>query len=335
MTLEDTPLNPPTPLTESSPEPTPTPLPEPKRNLGQVALGVIIQPYKTFAWLREKGGLNWLIPLGLVLALTLLSRVVAVPIEQKAMADALAQFQQQIDQANANGGNTVKGGTFTFGPVGAANLGTSADQANPANDAFFSYGMPVIGALGTWFLMTLVMLILAWILGGRPSGGAIVRLSSWASVPVIVRLVVVTVTMLLTQRIPVQGLSRAFAPGDVVISGDTGGTSGTDSGGNGPKTLKPVIVTVGPNGATNFQGPTFGEVFTQNLLSAVDLYTVWQLVLLTIGLAAVAQISWWKSLIVTVSFWLISLAIATLPVLLGPALGGLLGGGGGPTFISR
>lgn len=333
MTLEDSSLNAPQPPTaESTPLPQPTPTPEPKRNLGQVALGVIIQPYKTFSWLRSQGGLNWLLPLSLILGLTLLSRLVAVPIEQKIMADALAQFQQQIDQANANGGqggNVIKGGTFTFGPAGAASVNVTSGETNPASDWFFTYGLPVLQALGGWFLMTLLLLGLAWVLGGRPSGGAMLRLSSWASLPVMVRLVVVLITMLITQRIPVQGLSRAFAPtNNAVISSDS-------TGGGDATSLKPVIVTVGPGGASNFQGPSFGQLFVDSLLSNLDIYTVWQLVLLIIGLGAVAQISWLKSLLITLGYWLISLALATLPLLLGPMLGGLLGGGGGPTLITR
>jgi Yip1 domain len=309
-------------------ESTPTPLPPPDvRNLLQVVLGVLIKPRNTFGWLREHGGLNWLIPLALFLVLALTARAVAIPIEQKQLADALAQIQQQVGKPSGTGGGDQ---TFTVGVSGPGGFSVGTPQdSNPANDFLFSYGLPVAEAFGGWLLTTILIVAFAWILGGRPTTSGMLRLSSWALVPLIVRFVVVIIAMVATQKIPAQGLSRAFTPSAAVVSGD--GNVNTDSGADGGP--KRVIVSIGPGGVGNFEAPSFGTLFFNTMLNSLDLYTVWQLALLAIGLSALARLSWIKAILVTVLYWVISLAIATLPLLLGPLMGSLLGGGGGPTVI--
>jgi len=321
MTLTDTPIL----------ESTPTPPPPPDvRNVLQVVLGVLIKPRNTFGWLREHGGLNWLIPLGLFLVLALTARAVAIPIEQKQLADALAQIQQQVGKPIDGGGAVSGNQTFTVGVSGPGGFSVGTPQdSNPANDFLFSYGLPVAEAFGGWLLTTILVVAFAWILGGRPTTGGMLRLSSWVLVPLIVRFVVVIIAMVATQKIPAQGLSQAFTPRDAVVSTD--GNTNTDSGGDGGP--KRVLVTIGPGAVGNFESPSFGTLFFNTMLNNLDLYTVWQLALLAIGLSALARLSWIKAVIVTVLYWLISLAIATLPLLLGPLMGGLLRGGGGPTVI--
>ncbi len=79
----------------------PTP-PIPKRNPLALLLGVVIKPKDPFTYLRDQGVWSWLLPVALVLALTLASRAVAIPIERAQMEAALAELQEQIGNQPAD-----------------------------------------------------------------------------------------------------------------------------------------------------------------------------------------------------------------------------------------
>jgi len=269
--------------------------------------GVLLKPGDTFSYLREHGSWTWLAPLALVLALTLISRIIAAPIERAQVEAARAALQEQLGS---------QGGTFEFvGGPGGANF-----QAAPANDFVFQFGLPLAGVLAGWLVCALLLFGLAWILGGRPSLGGLFRLSGWALIPSIARLVVAIAIMLIAGRIPAPGVSGAFntaspISADVNVEGETG--------------PRPQFITVGSSGV--FAGPSFFDLFKSELLAAIDVYGVWALILLVIGVAAMARFGWFKALIAVSAYWVVSLVFATLPPLISFALGGLLGGG--PTLV--
>jgi hypothetical protein len=132
--------------------------------------------------------------------------------------------------------------------------------------------------------------------------------------------------MIITQRIPVQGMMQAFQP---QVSGEVqtiDGGSGTEKG-EGPVRN---VVTFGPGGGpTAFAGPAFGSLFVNNLLMNLDIYTVWGTLLLAVGVTVTARLAWFKGVLVTVLYVLLALSLSTLPTLISFALGGLMMGGGG------
>jgi hypothetical protein len=321
MTPTDSPLSAAEPAELPVPplEQTP-PSPVEKRNPFQILLGVIVKPRSTFAYIRDHSGWAWLIPLALLVGLTLISRPIAQSIQQREMEKALAEIKQQME---TNGGE----GEFNFvagGPGVTVSSGAVGD-ANPLNGFIFSYGLPVAQALGGWLVCALALLGLSWILGGRPTPSAVFRLSAWALVPFMVRIIIVTLVMVVTQHVPAQGLSRAFQP--VVASPDQVEEGSGSSAG-------PVrsVVTFGPGGVGEFTGPSFGNLFVDNLLANLDIYTVWGLALLVVGVTVTARLSWIKGLLVTTLYALIALSLSTLPTLITFAVSSLMGGGG-PVMI--
>ncbi len=288
----------------------PVELPEPvkRRGLGNLLLGSIFWPRATFAYLRDHGGRSWLLPLLLAVLLAVAGRVVAIPIE-KAQADAaLAAIQSQL------GGQSKTGNVQIFtagGPGGLATFGTTTD---PAAKPLLAYGLPVLGVVWDWLLRGGLLLGLAWLLGGRPGGGAMFRLSGWTLIPTVARLLVVLAVMLIAHREPLSGLQGFGAvpggggpvtlnvsPGDNTGSASTDGTSGN-------------AIQVGPGGG-NF-GPAFLPLLQSSFLGALDLYTLWGLLLMLIGVAVTARVNWIKAAIATAGYWAVSLALATLPPLL-------------------
>jgi hypothetical protein len=74
---------------------------------------------------------------------------------------------------------------------------------------------------------------------------------------------------------------------------------------------------------------SFVTLWLRQLLSALDVYTVWGLILAGLGVAVTARLSWVKSAVVVALFWLLSLALGVLPSLIGLNLGRVLGSGSG------
>jgi hypothetical protein len=312
-------------LPQTDPDPIPAPAPPAEhRNPFQVLLGVILKPRSTFAYLRDHGGWAWLIPLALLIVLTLASRAIAVPIETAQREAAIAAIQEQLA---GNGGE----GTFTFSSAGPGMIiGNGGTEPNPASEAFFAYGLPVLQSVGGWLVATILLLILAWIFGGRPSITSMFRMSAWAALPFVVRLVIIITVMIITQRIPVQGMMQAFQP-QVTGEVQTIDGAGTEKG-EGP-VRNVVTFGPGPGGSTAFAGPVFGSLFVNNLLMNLDIYTVWSTLLLAVGVTVTARLAWFKGVLVTILYVLLALSLSTLPTLISFALGGLMmGGGGGPVM---
>jgi len=305
---------------EAAPQPAPVALPAPpepepepvkKRGLGSLLLGTLFWPRSTFAYLRDHGGRSWLLPLLLAVLLTVASRAVAIPIEQAQSDAAIAAIQSQL-------GNSTKGGNvqiFTAGgPGGPANF---TSTGGPAASPLLAYGLPVLGVVWDWLLRGGLLLGLAWLLGGRPGGAAMFRLSGWTLMPTIARLLVTLAVMLIAHRVPLSGL-QGFGGGPVgggpvnitvAPGGDNTFTSATgDSTGS--------AIQVGPGGGGGSFGPAFLPLLQSSFLGALDLYTLWGLLLMLIGVAVTARLGVIKSALTTAGYWAVSLVLATLPPLL-------------------
>jgi hypothetical protein len=282
--------------------PTPPPSPVPKRHPLALLLGTIINPRDTFIYLRERGGWSWFLPLALALALTLTARAVAIPIERAQMEAALAKLQAQLGDQNPgqDGPGSNQGGPGLVIQGGPARAG---GPVTSASNWLFDYGLPLGAVIFDWGLRGLALSALAWLAGGRPSFGAMFRLSSWALVPSLARLLVMLAVMLVMGRIPATGLQPASPAVDV---------NATTPGGD--------TFLVGPAGAVMNEGPQFSTLLWQNFLSTLDIYRLWELALLVVGVLVMARVSWLKALIPPLGYWGLSLVLTTLPALFMPWL---------------
>lgn len=324
MTMTETPLP-----DEAAPLPDEVaPTPPPKRGLLAVLVGVVAWPRSTFTYLRDHGGRSWLVPLGLALVLTLASRLVAQPIEKAQAEAAQAALQAQIDALqNSNGGGSEGGGVFISGVVGAGPGGLGGLGglgAVPVDSPLATYGLPLLGVLGEWLLRGGALLALAWVLGGRPKAGGMFRMSGWTFVPDLARLVVTLAVMLALGRIPLRGLSSfatggpgggggsptvSFSTGDGGLVNDDGTV--TIDGGDTATVGSQDFVVGGPGGA-----PPFLLFLQSALFSSLDVYLLWSLVLLAIGVAVTARLGWLKAGLATLLYFVTSLVLTAVPSLL-------------------
>jgi Yip1-like protein len=276
--------------------------PPPKRR-GPLALlaGILFRPRATFAYLRDHGRWSWVWPVVVVAGLALAARAAAMPIERAQAEEALAGIEEQ-NNADGSSGNIITYGGPAGGPIGAP-IGLGG--GNPVLAAV----LPAAGVLWDWVARGGLLLGLAWLMGGRPGFGAMLRMSGWTLVPNAARLVVALAVMLIAHRVPTPGLTGLLNPGSTITvnadtaSGDVVGQS--DSG-------QPVFI--GPGGGAG--GPAFTALLQGSLLSSLDIYTLWGLLLTGIGAAVTARLGWLKAALSTLIYWGFALVLGVLPPLL-------------------
>jgi hypothetical protein len=131
--------------------------------------------------------------------------------------------------------------------------------------------------------------------------------------------------MLIAHRVPTPGLTGLLNPGSVItVNTDTSGdeTVGTSDGN------QPVFTGAGGKGGGS--GPGFMGLLQGSLLSSLDIYTLWGLLLTAIGAAVTARLGWLKAALSTVIYWTVSLVLGVIPPLVLSGLLTLAGPGGGP-----
>ena len=160
------------------------------------------------------------------------------------------------------------------------------NQANKTN-ALYIYIFPALGALAgvwiLWFLLGSILHLALTLAGSRGSNTSALNLVAWASLPFAIRYIV-----------------QAFA----IMSS------------------KQLIAAPGLSGFLAADGNGF-MIFLRGVLAQIDLYLIWQVVLLLVGvlpMTGLARAKAWTSVLASV---LIILALAALPGLVVSQLGGL------------
>jgi hypothetical protein len=151
----------------------------------------------------------------------------------------------------------------------------------------FIYVYPALGVLAQiwigWFLVGSLLHLGLTLAGSRNSNTAMLNLVAWVSLPFVFRYIVQAVYLFSSKK-------AVASPG---LSGFI------------------------PVEATGFL------LFIRSFLSLVDIYLIWYLVLLLIGVLIIAKVSRVKALIVTIVLSLIFLAIQALPGFLLVMFGGV------------
>ena len=76
--------------------------------------------------------------------------------------------------------------------------------------------------------------------------------------------------------------------------------------------------------------PDMGQMFLKAFLSKVDLYLLWNLALMAIGVAVVTHLPRRKAVLVTLGVWLLLTALSLVPVLVSGLFARQVGMGFGP-----
>jgi len=159
--------------------------------------------------------------------------------------------------------------------------------ATATNNTTFNYLLPALGAVLSviivWFLIGWLMHLIQTLFGGRGTSRASLDIAAWSGLPLLVRYVVQIIVMLTSDQMIAGAGLSGFAPA----------------------------------------GEGLGNALLAGILSHIDIYLIWQIVLLAIGLRLSSQLpraKGWLTVLLTV---IIMLALRALPAALLAQFGGL------------
>jgi hypothetical protein len=168
--------------------------------------------------------------------------------------------------------------------------------ASPLITTVFPTIGAIVGLLVGWLVWAGGLYLAGMALGGRSAFGTLFRTVVWTQVPFAVRGLVQTTYVLIT--------------GQVVANPGLSGFVGRDRSAQGMVAAPPAL----------------GQLALQSFLARVDLFTIWNLVLLVIGVRAVTQLSGRKSLLLTLLVWVLLTVLSLAPVVVGGLFSRQLGG---------
>ncbi len=159
--------------------------------------------------------------------------------------------------------------------------------SSPVNTIVFPLLLRFAGIWISWFLLGSILHLSLTLNGSRSSNRSALNLTAWASIPFVIRDIVQIIAILTTKQL-------ILKPG---LSG---------------------FIADGASGAMVFVGAVLGFV---------DLYLIWQIVLLAIGAKQVSGLKSGKAWLAVLLAVVVFLALKALPAFLGAKLAALTGGG--------
>ncbi len=245
---------------------------------------LITQPRLVFSEIEQEGKkAEWRTPIAVVAVVILLASLLSVSSStSNASPSSATSISAQSGFGSGNMGGMPGGG----GPMGMQQATTSADtedaqgeSASQASGSSSTFLTKILSALGnilsfalTWLILGSIINLLSISMGGQANTHMALIFAAWASVPVGARAVMQIMYALAT------------------------GSSVTAIG------LSGFAPTADSNAA----------IFLGNLLEQVDIYMIWQVVLLTIGVSVMTKLNNKKPIIVAVSSMLILILIKSL-----------------------
>ena len=159
--------------------------------------------------------------------------------------------------------------------------------ASPLITLVFPAAGGVVGLVVGWLVWAGALYLGSMALGGRSTFGQMFRTVVWAWLPYALRGLLQTVYILASgQLIPNPGLSG-------------------------------LVQENRPIGEIVVAPPSLGQTLLVAFLSRIDLFLVWSLVLLVIGVVVATRLPRRKAVLVTLGVWLLLTALSLLPALIG------------------
>ncbi len=254
------------------------PVPE-RRGIPRLLWGMIVRPRATLEYLNEHGGRAWLTPALLAVLLAILPVVVAGPITARQTREAAIAVQEQM------------GEQWEEAEMSAEQQEQMEQMmsitASPLITVVFPAALGLVGLVIGWLVWGGVLHLAGVMLGGRSTFGQMFRAVTWAWLPYVLRGLLQTVYILASgQLIANPGLSGLVQKTPFVSE----------------------LV---------FVPPSLGQMILVAFLSRVDLFLVWNLILLATGVMVTARLSRRKAVVVTLGVWLLLTALSLLPTLVG------------------
>lgn len=230
----------------------------------------IIAPDASFEFIRDHKSWNWL--------LTALLIITAVAFPQ------IIIIQRTIAQFRAEGPALPPGFEMSEEELEMMQAST------PTFTFWFGLVGVVLGLLFIWLIWAGIILLFVSMFGGRTEFGRLWRLSVWASVPIGIQGILSGIYLLVAGGMqPLLFSAAAFIsnPMEQFTSGN-----------------------MSPEDFATFVPPSGGELALFALAGYLDIFVIWRLLLMILGVMIVAKLNWKKSAAIILIPWLIGVGVA-------------------------
>lgn len=258
-----------------------------REKLPRLLWGMIVRPRTTLEILREREGRTWWLPALLAVLLTVLPIVVSAPMTADQVREAVLASQQQQGEQR---------GTEASPEEQAQMEQAMSVAASPLITVVFPAIGGVIGRVVGWLAWAGALYLAGVAIGGRSTFAQMFRTVIWTWLPYALRGLLQTVYILASgQAIANPGLSG-------------------------------LVRESRPVGEMVLAPPSPGQTLLVALLSRVDLFWIWNLILLVTGVTVVTRLPQRKAVLVTVGVWLLLTALSLVPALVGGLFARQVGG---------
>ncbi len=247
-------------------------------------VGIWVRPRKTLEQAAEHPGWHWLIPMILVALLTAAQVWVTAPIQQQMTQEQIEKMMQQQREEIQK--------TAPKGQMAPEIPETPPPSIPLAPMIILGVVTGTFGLIIIWLVRAGVLHLLAMALGGRHRFGQMFAMTAWASMPTTLRQIEQIAYSLFTHRL-VQNPGLSW-----LVSKPTAGQNPLEAA---TKSLQNPLIP---------------------LLREIDIFTIWYLVLLFVGIGVTARLSRKKTAVVWVIYLLLAAAVYVLPALAMKAVAG-------------
>jgi hypothetical protein len=228
-----------------------------------------------------------LLPALLAVLLTVLPVLVAAPITTRLAREAVRASQEQM--------NEQRGMELSAQEEAQMEQAMSV-AASPLITVVFPVVGAVVGRAVGWLAWAGALYLAGLALGGRSGFGKMFQMVVWTWLPYALRGLLQTVYILVTGEI-------------IANPGLSGLVMDTSS-------VTEMVVTP----------PSTGQLIATSFLSRLDLFMVWNLVLLVIGVIVFTRLPRRKAVLVTLGVWLVLTALGLVPALVSGLFSQQVGG---------
>ena len=240
---------------------------------GRRVLDTFINPDRSFEVIRDHKSIAWI--------LTALVIITAIAFPQ------ILIIQRTIAQFRTEGPDIPPSAGFSEEEL------AQMQAATPTFTFWIGLVGAIVGLMIIWLLWSGIILLFVSMFGGRTEFGRLWRLAVWTSLPLAIQGIINGIYLSVAGGVlPLLTSLAAFLnnPMEQFTASFESGTSAQDF--------------------TAFTPPSAGEMALFSLAGSLDIFSIWRLLLLVLGVMVIAKLNWKKSAAIIFIPWLIGVGIS-------------------------